>query len=167
MAPPMAKSTKSGSPKKSEILDGLKMRERRYVEGLVSGKSKKRAALDAGYSESMAAKATAKIEGREVRRAFQELARASVPAEKIVQRLQEGMDAVRSKPVVSGNKVIETIEEPDYRERREYLTLAAKFGGHFVDKSELEVSGGVDVSPNERIRELLRRADSRRATVSQ
>jgi len=51
------------SPAKSELLDTLEIRERKYIEGRLSGKSKMQAALDAGYTESMAAKAGDKIDG--------------------------------------------------------------------------------------------------------
>jgi len=166
----MAKSPKSNSQKKSEILDCLDIRERKYIEGRLAGKSKKAAGLEAGFSESMASSAVAKIESKDVRRAFQELARAAVPAAKIALRLQEGMDAIRIKPVVSGKDVIAKIEEPDYRERREHLVLAAKFGGHYVDKSELDVTEETNVSPSERIRQLLERAlerSSRSVAISQ
>lgn len=152
---------------KSDLLDALEIRERKYIEGRLSGKSKMQAALDAGYTESMAANATVKIESRDVRRAFQDLAREAIPAEKIMERLREGLDAVKVKAVVRNNKVIDTIEEPDYRERREYMELAARYGGRYVDRSEIDLSGEVNVGdPDERIREILSRADSRSTPVS-
>jgi phage terminase small subunit len=58
------------------------MRQRRYVKARLSGQTKKEAALVAGYSEPMAENAAAKIESKEVRRAFQVLARKAVPPEK-------------------------------------------------------------------------------------
>jgi len=152
---------------KSDVLDALEIRERKYIEGRLSGKSKMQAALDAGYTESMAAKAGDKIENKDVRRAFQDLAREAIPAEKIMERLREGLDAVKVKAVVRNNKVIDTIEEPDYRERREYMELAARYGGRYVDRSEIDLSGEVNVGdPDERIREILCRADSRSTPVS-
>jgi phage terminase small subunit len=150
---------------KAELLDALDMRERKYVEGRLSGKSKTDSALDAGYTESMAANATVKIESRDVRKAFQELARAAVPTDKIMERLKEGLNAVKLKPVVRNNKVIDTIEEPDYRERREYMELATKYGGHYIERSELELSGEINGDPDARITELLARADSRSTPV--
>jgi phage terminase small subunit len=152
--------------KKAELLDALDMRERRYVESRLAGKNKMQAALEAGYTESMAAKAQDKIESKDVRRAFQELARDAVPTAKIMQRLAEGLDAVRIKPVIRGKTVIDTIEEPDWRERREYVELVTKFSGRYVEKSEIDISGEVNIGdPDERIRELLERADSRRPPV--
>jgi hypothetical protein len=161
-------SQPSESPAKAELLDSLDMRERKYIEGRLSGLSKTQAALDAGYTESMAANAAVKIESKDVRRAFQELAREAVPSEKIMQRLAEGLDAVRVKPVVREKKIIGTVEEPDYRERREYMELASRYGGRYIDRSEIDLSGEVNVGdPDERIREILSRADSRSTPVSQ
>jgi hypothetical protein len=162
----MAKTLKPASRKRSEILDALDIRERLYVIARLGGKTKKEAALEAGYSESMAENALAKIESKEVRLAFQHMARQAVPVEKILVRLSEGLDASRVRPVISGKEVIDTIEEPDYRERREYLVLAAKFGGYYVEKSEVDLNGEINVrTPRERILELLERAASRGAPV--
>jgi hypothetical protein len=151
---------------KAELLDALDMRERKYIEGRLSGLSKMQSALEAGYTESMAAKAGDKIENKDVRRAFQELAREAVPTEKIMQRLAEGLDAVRLKPVVRDKKIIGTVEEPDYRERREYMELASRYGGRYIERSELDLSGDLNLGdPDERIRELLDRANSRSTPV--
>ena len=74
---------------------------------------------------------------------------------------------MKVKAVVRNNKVIDTIEEPDYRKQREYMELAARYGGRYVDRSEIDLSGEVNVGdPDERIREILSRADSRSTPVS-
>lgn len=145
--------------KRSDVLAPLGMRQRRYVKARLSGQTKKEAALAAGYSEPMAENAAVKIESKEVRRAFQALARKAVPPEKIVQRLREGLDATRTRPVISQGKVVDMFEEPDTRERREHLVLAAKLAGYFVEKSELEVQQEVGAgTPSERIDALLKLA---------
>ena len=123
------------SRQKSAALPSLDIRKRKYVTGRLSGKSKKDSALEAGYSESMARNAAAKIENLNVRRAFQELARKAVPAGKILKRLKEGLDATW----VHQDGKRGTSVEPYYRERREYLILAAKFGGFYTDKKDIEV----------------------------
>jgi hypothetical protein len=106
--------------KKSELLDALDPRRRKYVEGRLEGKGRPQAALDAGFTPSMAEKAAIKIENKDVRRAFMELARQAVPTEKIMQRLREGLDATKVRAIVRGKKVVDRFEVPDYRERREY-----------------------------------------------
>ena len=161
------KNPQAETQAKSELLDTLEIRERKYIEGRLSGKSKMQAALDAGYTESMAAKAGDKIENKDVRRAFQDLAREAIPAEKIMERLREGLDAVKVKAVVRNNKVIDTIEEPDYRERREYMELAARYGGRYVDRSELGIEGEINSGDSEqRILDVLSRQNSSSTPVS-
>ena len=81
--------------KSKELLDALDPRRRKYVEGRLEGKGRPQAALDAGFTPSMAEKAATKIENRDVRRAFQELARQAVPTELIMQRLLEGVSATK------------------------------------------------------------------------
>lgn len=68
---------------------GLNLRQRKYVEGIVDGKTKKQAAVEAGYSTSTAENAAAIIEGPDVRAAFEKLIRRNVDPNKIVQRLTE------------------------------------------------------------------------------
>jgi phage terminase small subunit len=122
--------------KKSE---SIKPRERKYLKGLVNGKSKKDAALDAGYSMSMAENAAAKIEKPNVQRAFQEMIRKHIPDEKIVQRLKEGLDAEETKFFQHEGNVQEERNVISWGERRNYLELAAKFGGYYIDKKEIDV----------------------------
>src|SRR5581483_8014424 len=58
----------TGKDKKlSDAMANLNTRQRTYVKGLADGKTKKDAALDAGYSESSAKCATAIIERPNVR----------------------------------------------------------------------------------------------------
>ena len=72
------------------------MKQARFVEGLTEGKSARRAALEAGYSESSADHATTEILPV-VERAFGEVIRKAIPVERLVQRLDEGLDAVEVK----------------------------------------------------------------------
>jgi len=131
------------------------MRRKKYVAGRLSGKSKKASALAAGFSESMAENASAKIETGDVRRAFQQLARRAVPAEKIVERLQEGLDATWITRQGRGRKATR-IEEPYFRERREYLMLAAQFAGYYTPKQVIEADINEINARREHLRELLR-----------
>ena len=128
----MAKADKRR--KKAGALPSLDIRKRKYVAGRLSGKSKKDSALEAGFSPAMARNAAAKIENLSVRRAFQELARKAVPAGKILKRLKEGLDATW----VHQDGKRGTSVEPYYRERREYLILAAKLGGYYIEKKDVD-----------------------------
>jgi hypothetical protein len=108
-----------------------------FVEGLIEGKSARRAALDAGYSESSADHATTEILPV-VERAFGEVIRKVIPVERLVQRLNEGLDAVEVKVAASEGKFTDQREFVDYGERRAYADLIVKLGGHFVPTSRIE-----------------------------
>jgi hypothetical protein len=147
---------KKGKPRgrKKSDFQGLDVRRKKYVAGRLSGKSKKASALEAGFSESMAENAGAKIETGDVRRAFQQLARRAVPAEKIVKRLQEGLDATWITRQGRGRKAV-CIEEPYFRERREYLMLAAQFAGYYLPKQLIEAEVDDIRERKKRIREMF------------
>lgn len=136
---------------------GLNLRQRKYVEGIVDGKTKKQAAVEAGYSTSTAENAAAIIEGPDVRAAFEKLIRRNVDPNKIVQRLTEGLDASETKFFQHNGRVIETREVVDYARRREYIALAAKLGGYHVDKAEVAIAETMENRTDE---ELI--AESRR-----
>jgi hypothetical protein len=107
------------------------------VEGLTEGKSARRAALDAGYSEASADHATTEILPA-AERAFGEVIRSSIPVERLVQRLDEGLDAVEIKVAASEGKITDEKTFADYGERRAYAELIVKLGGHFVPTSRIE-----------------------------
>lgn len=113
------------------------MKQASFVEGLVEGKSARRAALDAGYSESSAAHATTEILPV-VERVFGEVIRTAIPVERLVQRLDEGLDAVEVKVATSEGKITDQREFTDFGERRAYAELIVKLGGHFVPTSRVE-----------------------------
>jgi hypothetical protein len=123
-------------------LQGLDPRRAHYVENRLAGQTKKDAALGAGFPASVAEHPGAEIETPEVRRALQKAIRAAIPPEKIIQRLAEGLDAEQSQVLTLGgvnNMRTEVLKSPDFRERREYLKLAAEYGGYHVQKQEIEV----------------------------
>lgn len=108
-----------------------------FVEGLVDGKSARRAALDAGYSESSADHATTEILPV-VERAFGEVIRKAIPVERLVQRLDEGLDAVEVKIAAFEGKITDQKTFADFGERRAYAELVVKLGGHFVPTNRIE-----------------------------
>ena len=126
----------------SDPLDSLTPRKRKYVSGLAKGKTKKRAALDAGYSESVAESAKSHIETEDVRKAFSALLRKNIPAEKIIQRIAEGIDAMETKFFQKDGCVVETRDVVAFGERRAYAELAAEYGEYFQSKKPLEAEIG-------------------------
>ncbi len=112
-------------------------KQARFLKGLTEGKSARRAAMDAGYSESSADHATTEILPV-VERAFGDVIRKAIPVERLVQRLGEGLDAVEVKVVASEGKITDQREFVDYGERRAYAELIVKLGGHFVPTSRID-----------------------------
>jgi hypothetical protein len=123
-------------------LDGLKPRHISYLKGLAEGKTKKAAALEAGFSPSAAASPASHIETPPVREAFKKLVQETIPAETIVQKLTEGLDAQETKFFQKDGKVQETRDVIAFGERREYLKLATEYGGYHVPRAELGGEGG-------------------------
>ena len=113
------------------------IRQGRFAEGLAEGKSARRAAREAGYSESSADHATTEILPV-VERAFGEVIRSAIPVERLVQRLNEGLDAVEVKVASFEGKITDQKAFADYAERRAYAELIVKLGGHFVPTNRIE-----------------------------
>jgi len=127
----------------AEPLENLSPRKRAYIQGRIEGKSKRQAALDAGFSESMANHATDKIETRDVREAFTRLVREMVPAEQIAKTIAEGMAATETKFFAHEGIVQDHREVPAWSERRQYAELAAAYGGYQTRDKEERSGGGV------------------------
>jgi hypothetical protein len=113
------------------------VRQARFVEGLTDGKSARSAALDAGYSESSADHATTEILPV-VQRAFGDVIRNVISVERLVQRLDEGLDAVDVKVATFEGKITDQRAFVDYGQRRAYVELIVKLGSHFVSPSRDE-----------------------------
>lgn len=114
-------------------------RQRRYVKGIVDGKSKAQAARDAGYAESVALKAGDKIESKPaVQSAFRELLeKAGITDEKLAKRLNEGLDAKETKFFQHQGLVISKRTVVDHGARKNYLDTVLKLKGHLVEKHEI------------------------------
>jgi hypothetical protein len=83
-------------------------KRRRFVADLIEGKSMRKSALEAGYTQSMADNAGQKILPG-AREEFQEELARRVPHDKLVQRIVEALNAKETKPAVF---------EEEYSDRR-------------------------------------------------
>lgn len=133
----------------------LSLKKKKYVKGLVEGKTKKQAAIDAGYSVNTAENAKAVIETPDVRAAFRDVIRKHVPMDKVGLRIAEGLDAMETKFATWEGKITDSSDVIAWTERRAYAELAAQWGGYFVPKSEIEVSTPIGEMSTE---QLLARA---------
>jgi hypothetical protein len=121
----------------------LPPKKQAYVQGRLEGKSKRQAALAAGFSEAMADH-PAKIETRDVREAFAALIRETVPPERIAKVLEEGLGALETRFFSHEGVVQDTRDVVAWSERRAYAALVSEYGGyHAPDKGDREQGGGV------------------------
>jgi hypothetical protein len=127
----------------AEATAALPPKKQRYLEARMEGKSRRAAALTAGYSESMA-NHPFKIETKDVREAFAALIRETVPAERIAQVIMEGMGANETKFFSHEGVVQDKREVVAWSERRQYAELAAEYAGyHIPKKTDSNQGGGV------------------------
>ena len=131
------------SRKKSELRAFGGAKRRRFVEGLIDGKSMRKAAIDAGYSQSMANDAGRKILPR-VQEEFRDQLAKRIPLEKLVGRIAEGLDATETKFAQKDGKFTSTRTLISWEARRRYAELTAKLMGYLVERIEL---GGPDSGP--------------------
>ncbi len=125
-------------------------------------KSQERAALDAGYSPSVARHAHRILEGTNVSTEFQELLCYWVDPDKIGQRIAEGLDAMETIFFRHRGAVTDSVNVIAWSERRAYAEMAAKYAGYYVDTQE----GVVEPIPDaetaaQRLDELLARLTAR------
>lgn len=113
----------------------LSVRQRKLLEGLKVGKSTRRAALDAGYSNYAAGHPAELLDKPALRDA---LCQMIAPIEMIAERINQGLDAteVRTFARVVGSKQkgtqrleIEPVELVNWSERRKYAELAIRLKG--------------------------------------
>lgn len=133
--------SKAAKKKTSGNLRKPSPRQADLIKGVVAGKSVRRAALDAGYSESMANHAGELLSSDALRGFCQR----RLSLDKVLTRIDEGLDAEATDVVVIGRKGKEKIELrafPDYGERRQAAALAARLIGA-DPANKIEVKGDV------------------------
>jgi hypothetical protein len=127
-----------------ELTANLPAKKQAYVDGRLAGKSKRQAALDAGYSVSMADHAAQKIETPDVKEAFTALIRSTISAEEIAQTLRAGLQATESKFFAEKGVVQDQRDVIAWGERRLYAELIAEYGEYHVPgKGDQKHGGGV------------------------
>jgi phage terminase small subunit len=131
---------RDGEKKTQKKLRRPTQKQTRFARELAKGKSMKQAALDAGYSENTANRACVDILPR-VTEKFQDVIRRYVSAEKIAQRIAEGLDAEETKFATFEGNITDARNTVAWSERRAYAELASKLGGFYVEK--IEHSGGI------------------------
>ncbi len=133
----MPKAMKTSEPP----LTPKEVRKQRFVAALVEGKSMRAAALEAGYSESMA-----NVAGVEImpmcREAFRKALGHRISIGKLADTISAGLDAEYTQYFADKGRVIDERRNPDYRERREYSKLAANLMSFEPPKEITGADGG-------------------------
>jgi hypothetical protein len=116
------------------------VKQRHYVKGRIAGKSKKQAALEAGYAKSTAENTKQKIDKKpEVQKLFEELLEeAGVSNPLLARRIYQGLHAMETKLYANKGIVLDRRNLVSFAERREMLELALKVKGLLVDKHEID-----------------------------
>jgi hypothetical protein len=99
-----------------------------YARELLKGKSKKAAALAAGYSEAMASQAGARIE-RPNQEYFERLMDRFIPDELLATKVREGLESTVVKTATFEGEITDEREYADMPTRARYIELAAEFKG--------------------------------------
>lgn len=115
------------------------IRQRKFVKGTLAGKSARQAALDAGYAETTANRATVQIA---VKPAVQTLlkdvlVKTGLTSAKIAQRLKEGVDAKETKFFAKDGRVTDERTVIDLGMRHQYLQTVMKITGDLIDRHEI------------------------------
>lgn len=137
---PGPKKSELRSPKSRKNVSPKAAKRRRFVEGLIDGKSMRKAALDAGYTPAMADKAGEKIFPA-AQKEFREQLDRAIPNAVLIKRIAEGLNAKETRLAQFEGEYTDTRHLTNWSERRRYVELATKLKGYLVDKVEL---GGPD-----------------------
>lgn len=117
-----------------------KPKEQQFLIGVSKGLTKRQAALDAGYSESMADNAGKEILGRgNVRRAAVDLARAALTDEEFIALLRDGAFATQTNRYTHQGRIVAERTDVDLGMRHRYLELIGKMGGLLKQEGEVTV----------------------------
>jgi len=114
----------------------LTLRQRRFIDGKLQGRSSAASARVAGYAESVARKADVIIGGSpDVQAAMAEILRAAgITDELLAERIWQGLNAtIVSKKTAHARREVLV----DYRERREMVELVLKLSGQLTNKHEI------------------------------
>ena len=120
-----------------EAIDELSPREIIVVIGLIEGKTRKQAMLDAGYSKSMAETQQKRVVGRErVRRALLALLDTQGNIiDKLAKIAKEGLEARR---FVGLRDTGEAVNTPDWKTRVKFFEMIVRILGGYPEKQVVQ-----------------------------
>jgi hypothetical protein len=118
----------------------LTIKQRKFIDGKLQGKSSARAARDAGYSESVCRKADRFVSNSvKVRRSITGIMElAGITDEQLAQRVAGGLNATR---VLNKTRHAKREVVVDFRERREMVELILRLKGLLTNRHDARVTG--------------------------
>lgn len=165
----MAQSKTTGKPQKKPSKQKLTVRERKFIKGLMEGKTPSQAMREAGYTESTArVKSSAKV--AELQPTIQALMeKRGLTDNRFLEVLERGLESTK---VISCNIVAvdkegmkdadsmtkDFIDVPDFATQHKYMETGLKLKGHLRDK--------LDVTLTDNLSDRLRDARERTKTQS-
>lgn len=110
----------------SQLTD-LTVKQQRFVQGYLSGKTITAAATEAGYSPSTAARgATELLRSPKVRTAIQTaLEAAGITDERLAATISDGLEATKTAHIVHGGQM-QTLESPDWAARHRFVDTSLR-----------------------------------------
>lgn len=116
----------------------ITIRQRKYLKGLALGKTKKAAALDAGYSKTTANSPKSQIEDHVGKCVVSDaLKKEGLTEQWIAKRLKCGAYSKRSIPTKKG-----LVNVPDNMARARFMELIGRWRGDFKEKHEITGTNG-------------------------
>ena len=106
----------------------------KFTSGVLEGKTMRQAALDAGYSESMARKPGQHLVPN-MRKFFRQALEHHAPIGKLTKRLAEGLDAEETKFFQHEGRVVDQRNVIAWSERRQAAETIARLAGFEPDRS--------------------------------
>jgi hypothetical protein len=125
------KPAKKKRARRGKAVAALKPRKAKVLAGILDGKSPRRAALEAGYSEHMADNANAKILTPDFRRTLvNEMERQGITDELLVERIKEGISSERVELAKYEGRISDERVYPDMEQRGRYVDRALELKGY-------------------------------------
>jgi hypothetical protein len=131
----MAASKNVSAPKRK----ASDVKPRLFMRGVLQGKTRYQAAIDAGYGETTAAEQCNIM--RSVATQFSRALDRELPIEEMAHRIVQGCDATIPPFCTPRGELIDPQGFPDWNARHKYLHLAAQIMGLLTRRVELSGSG--------------------------
>jgi hypothetical protein len=122
-------------------MDRLTVKERKFISGILAGKTQKEAAGIAGLNENYAG---ALLKTEKVQTAFQAiLDEAGLTDKALAEKLRSLIDAKETRFFQKDGKVIETREVEAIETQRKTTEFVAKLKGHLIERVEHSSEDGI------------------------